>query len=61
MGENGDKVSVLISNKTMRNKNENKAQQLKSVSMTEIYDYLIKKGLIKVGTNAPDNVLRQLY
>ena len=56
-----NKVSVLISNKTMRNKNENKAQQLKSVSMTEIYNYLIKKGLIKVGTSAPDNVLRQLY
>ena len=56
-----NKVSVLISNKTMRNRNENKAQQLKSVSMTEIYNYLIKKGLIKVSTSAPDNILRQLY
>ena len=29
--------------------------------MTEVRNYLLKNGFIKVGTNAPNDVLREMY
>jgi hypothetical protein len=54
-------VSVLISNKTLRNQITTKAQLLKQTPMDEVKKTLIKKGLIKVGTTAPNDVLRKMY
>ena len=54
-------VSVLISNKTMRNKIVEKKQMLKQISITEIRAYLIKHGFIKVGSTTPNDVLRKMY
>jgi hypothetical protein len=54
-------VSVLVSNKTIRNQTTTKAQLLKQVPIEEIKKTLMKKGLIKVGTTAPNDVLRKMY
>jgi hypothetical protein len=54
-------VSVLVSNKTIRNQTTLKTQLLKQVPIEEIKKTLIKKGLIKIGTTAPNDVLRKMY
>jgi hypothetical protein len=55
------KVSVLISNKTLRNQISTKAQLLKQTSMQEVRQFLTKKGFIRVGSDAPNDVLRKMY
>jgi hypothetical protein len=55
------KISVLVSNKTIRNNITTKSQLLKQVSIQEIKKYLIKKGFIRVGSIAPNDVLRKMY
>lgn len=55
------RVSVLVSNKTIRNNMTTKAQLLKQTPMHEVKKYLIKRGFIKVGSTAPNDVLRQMY
>jgi hypothetical protein len=54
-------ISVLVSNKTIRNQITTKTQLLKQVPIEEIKKTLMKKGLIKVGTTAPNDVLRKMY
>jgi hypothetical protein len=54
-------VAVLISNKTLRNNITTKTQLLKQVPIEEVKRILMKKGFIKVGTTAPNNVLRKMY
>ena len=55
------KVSVLVSNKTIRNNITTKKQLLKQVPIQEIKSYLMKRGFIKVGSSAPNDVLRKMY
>ena len=55
------KISVLVSNKTIRKNINNKAQLLKQTPIQEIKKYLIKKGFIRVGSIAPNDVLRKMY
>jgi hypothetical protein len=55
------KVSVLVSNKTIRNNITTKSQLLKQTPIEEVKKHLIKYGLIKVGTIAPNDVLRKMY
>ena len=55
------KVSVLVANKTIRANTQLKTQQLKQIPMTEVKHYLLKNGFIKIGTNAPNDVLREMY
>jgi hypothetical protein len=55
------RVGVLVSNKTLRKQITTKAQLLKQVPMEEVKKTLIKKGLIKVGSTAPTDVLRKMY
>lgn len=55
------KIGVLISNKTVRNNISTKKQQLKQIPIEEIRKTLIKRGFIKVGSLAPNDVLRQMY
>lgn len=54
-------VSVLVTNRTIRKKISTQAQQLKRMPIEEIRKYLTQKGLIKVGSIAPNDVLRQMY
>jgi len=55
------KVSVLISNRTIRNQISNKSQMLKQIPIQDIKKYLCKNGFIKVGSIAPNDVLRKMY
>jgi hypothetical protein len=55
------KIGVLISNKTIRNKVVNQKQQLKKMPIRDVRKYLIKQGFIKVGSDTPSDVLREMY
>jgi hypothetical protein len=55
------KVSVLISNKTVRKNISTKKEKLKQVPIDEIRKVLIKRGFIKVGSLATNDVLRKMY
>jgi hypothetical protein len=55
------KISVLVSNKTIRNNITTKSQLLKQVPIQEIKKYLIKRGFIRIGSIAPNDVLRKMY
>lgn len=55
------KISVLISNKTIRNDITTKTQLLKQVPIGDVKKYLIKHGFIRVGTVSPNDVLRKMY
>ena len=55
------KIAVLISNKTIRNNIMDKSQQLKQVPINDIRKYLVKQGFIRVGSSAPNDVLRKMY
>lgn len=55
------KVSVLVSNKTIRNQVNKKAIDLKQTPISDVKKYLMQKGFIKVGSTAPHDVLRRMY
>jgi hypothetical protein len=55
------RVSVLVSNKTIRSNISIKTQELKQVPIHEVKRHLIKHGLIRVGSTAPNDVLRKMY
>jgi hypothetical protein len=55
------KISVLVSNKTIRNNITTKKQLLKQVPIQDIKTYLIKHGFIRIGSITPNDVLRKMY
>ncbi len=55
------KVSVLVSNRTIRRDIDIKCNKLKQSALEDVKRDLIKKGFIKVGTSAPPDVLRKMY
>ena len=55
------RVSVLVSNKTIRARTTLKQQELKQVPISEVRKYLLKHGFIKIGTSSPNDVLREMY
>lgn len=55
------KISVLVSNKTIRNNVVSKTHELKQTPLSEVKKFLIKQGFIKVGSIAPPDVLRTMY
>jgi hypothetical protein len=55
------RVSVLVSNRTLRKQISSRCQELKQVPLDEVKKTLIKKGFIKVGSTAPNDVLRKMY
>jgi hypothetical protein len=55
------RVSVLVSNRTIRNQANLRKSELKQVPIQEVKKYLLKQGFIKVGTTTPIDVLRQMY
>jgi hypothetical protein len=55
------RVGVLVSNRTIRNHITTQSQLLKQTPIQEVKKFLIKKGLIKVGSLAPNEVLRKMY
>ena len=59
--EGARKISVLVSNRTIRNQISTKSQLLRQVPIQEVRKYLIKNGYIKVGSVATNDVLRAMY
>jgi len=55
------KIGVLVSNKTLRSRVTEKTQLLKQTPIDEVRRYLVKKGFIKVGSIAPNDVLRKMH
>jgi hypothetical protein len=55
------KVSVLISNRTIRNRLMTDAQELKQTPIDEVKRFLVKNGFVRVGSSAPNDVLRKMY
>lgn len=55
------KIGVLISNKTIRQKIQQTCHEFKHADIKDIRRFLLKKGFIKIGTNAPNDVLRKMY
>jgi hypothetical protein len=56
-----NKIAVLIGCRKTRNKITTEKQLLKQVKIDDIKRQLIKNGLIKIGTIAPDDVLRKMH
>jgi len=63
VGKNKQKpvVSVLLPNKTIRNRVSSKTYAIKTTPISDVRKYLIKHGFIKVGSTAPSDVLRKMY
>ena len=57
----GRKVSVLIKNLKTRRKIQEAKKELKKTETSEIKKYLKSHGLLKTGSVAPNNVLREMY
>ena len=55
------KVGVLLPNKTIRKRVTTNSYLLKQTPIEEIRKFLLKKGFIKVGSSAPNDVLRKMY
>ncbi len=61
LGKKGRLVGVLVKNKKTRRIIKNEVNILKKKSISEIKEYLRKHNLLKIGSNAPDHVIRTLY
>lgn len=55
------RVGVLLPNKTIRNQVLAKKQAIRETPVEDMRKYLIKKGLIRVGSSCPNDVLRKMY
>ena len=55
------RVSVLLPNKTIRRNVTTKSYLLKQTPIDEIRKTLLKQGFIKIGSTAPNDVLRIIY
>jgi hypothetical protein len=61
LGKQGTKVSVLIKNNQTRRRVQHEIGLLKQKNIMEIKNHLREKNLLKSGSYAPNDVLRQIY
>lgn len=61
LGKIGNKVGVLVKSKKTRKIIKNEVNVLKKKSIHNIKDYLRQHNLIKIGSSAPDYILRSIY
>ena len=62
LGKNKNrKVNVLIKNNISRRQVEDEKNLLKSATLSEIKQYLKKQGVLKHGSTAPGEMLREMY
>ena len=61
LGKIKNKVGVLVKSKQTRKIVKNEVNILKKKSIQEVKDYLRKHNLTKIGSNAPDYILRTTY
>ena len=55
------RISVLVSNKTVRKDINDKIHAIQETPMHEVRNFLVKNGFIKVGSSAPNDILRKMY
>jgi len=55
------KIGLLLKNKTIKQKVLDAQKELKRTDIKNIKKYLVDKGLIKIGSTAPVDVLKELY
>ena len=55
------KITVLVSNKTIRNNTNLRMLKIKELPILQVKKELIKRGLIRVGTITPNDLLRKMY
>lgn len=61
LGKIGGKVSVLVKNRKTRKKIQKEVNILKKKRIQEVKDYLRRHNLIKIGSNSPEYILRNMY
>lgn len=61
LGKIGNKIGVLVKSKKTRKIIKNEVNVLKKKSIHDIKDYLRRHNLIKIGSSAPDYILRSIY
>lgn len=61
LGKKNGKVGVLIKNQKTRKKILKDANTLKKRPLSKIKKYLRKHNLIKIGSNAPEHIVRSIY
>ena len=59
--DNKKKIGILIKNSKTRKRIQHEYSLLKQKPINEVKNYLRNKNLLKVGSSAPNDVLRQLY
>ena len=61
IGKRGKKVGILIKDRNTRRRIQHEHTLLKQKSILEVKNYLKKRNLLKVGSTAPNDVIRQIY
>ena len=61
LGKSNGKIGVLIKNNKVRKTIKKEINNLKKKSINNIKKYLRKHNLIKIGSAAPDNLLKEIY
>ena len=61
LGKHNDQITVLLKNNKTRKNINNEKNILKKKSILEIKDYLRKHNLLKIGSTAPEEVIRSMY
>jgi len=61
LGKREGRMGVLVKNAQTRKRIQREANLLKDASMMEVRSYLKKHSLFKIGSAAPDSVLRRTY
>jgi len=61
LGKHKGKISVLVKNYDTRRKIEKECAVLKETPIGIVKDFLRERGFVKMGSSAPDHILRQTY
>jgi septal ring factor EnvC (AmiA/AmiB activator) len=61
LGKHGDSIGILIKSRATRKKIKREHKNLKKKKIKDIKLYLKKHGLLKVGSNAPEELCRSIY
>ncbi len=61
VGKYGGKIGVLIKDKNTRKNILNAQRELRKKPISDVKTYLHGHGLIKIGSNAPNDVIRKIY
>ena len=61
LGKQKNKISVLIKDRKTRKRVQDEHSQLKQNDINKIKQYLKKQNLLKAGSSAPNDVLKQMY